>query len=382
MEMDERLEVLILRTLGLSQEDVAGVLNCAKQSVVEVDRWFRDGPRGESFALLDDQRITRLVNRDFPSLGLEAVNLIRAAQITADDILLHYGWVSPTDAASGQVAVVPAYALRLEEHWAKLRQMAVTFREQLTPPTIRQLFAAEICGTVHAASESGTWLLAADSWKQVFDVPLEAKAAASGGEGAVEARLLVEKEYLFPHLMSHLRAEFPEFAELDVWKTELAQLIGTCLEQARDVTLSSSTAAGLPYMRAGTQEWLSFQFPAYVCQFVLNYPRRETAPGLLTERQPDGSWRLVPEDFPAITLAGGKAVNEEPCREALASEVRRNARLEVWQQISSALAALESTAGRLRLQLTTVAERGDFAATCPLCEKYFVRTGHSRGGPA
>ena len=382
MTMDERLEVLILRTLGLSQDEVAGVLNCAKQSVVEVDRWFKGDRLGESLALLDDQRINRVANRDLLHLNLGIVNVARVVQITADDILLHYDRVNPGSAMQEEARVVPAYAMRLEEHWNNLRQLAEAFRQQLSSPSTRQLFAAEVCSRVYAAAQSGELLLSSDSWRQLFDAPVEVKAAAGGGEEAVEARFLVEKEHLFPHLMSHLRAEFPKFAKLDAWKAQMVRLIATCLEQARDVTLSCSTAAGLPYMRAGDLEWLSFQFPAYLCQVVMQNPGRETAPELVTEVQSDGSWRLRPRDYPAIALAGGKATTDARCREAFDGEVSRNAGLEVWRQIAGDLESLESSGAELRLMLATVIERGDFRGTCPLCGDYFVRAGRSRGGPA
>ncbi len=370
MAMDERLKVLILRTLGLSQEGVAGVLHCAKQSVVEVERWFREDPRGEGLELLDDQRIRRLVSRDFPSMELLPAILIRAGQITADDLLLHYGRVSQTDTRPTPHTVEPVYARRLEKHWASLRRVAATLREQLSPPSVRVLFSAEVCQMAHAAAESGARLPSGDRWKRVCDAPVEIRAAP-GGEGAIEARLLVEDDFLYSHLVSHLRAEFPEFRQIDAWTARLAKLIQSCLLQALDITLSCSSAAGLPYMGVGVQDWITYQFPAYLCQVVLDNPGRETAPALFTEAQSDGSWRLRPTDYPAITLAAGSATTDARCREACDQEFRRIASLEAWRQIKGDLERLESAAAELRVMLSTVIERGDFRGTCPLCEGYF-----------
>jgi hypothetical protein len=374
MEKGERLKVLILRTLGLSQEDVARVAHCAKQSVGEVESWFRNSPQAELTILLDDSRIRRLVGRDFTDMGLAPADLIRAGQITADDILLHYDRAGRTDTALERRAFDPLYTRRLEEHWEKLRQVAASLREQLSPLPARILFSAEVCRMVHAAAESGAPLPRGDRWRQVFDAPVEVREAVAGGQRAIEARLLVENEFLFPPLLSHLQAEFPEFAGLATWQARLGEVVGACLEQVRDVTLGCSTAAGLPYMSAGTQEWLSFQFPAYICQVVMENPGRETAPELVTEVQSDGSWRLTPRDYPAITLAGGKATADARCREAFDSEFRRNTCLEVWRQIAGDLERLESGASELRPMLATVIERGDFRATCPLCQDYFVRS--------
>ncbi len=123
IEMDRQLRILILRTLGLDQDEVAGVLHCAKSSVVEGERWFRNLPQDEALALVNDQRIKRLIDdREFRKLELDNDNFIKAGRITADDILLHYGHVRPGNAIAEGGTVVPKYAPRLEEHWSKLRQ--------------------------------------------------------------------------------------------------------------------------------------------------------------------------------------------------------------------------------------------------------------------
>ena len=373
LEIDGRLKVLILRTLGLSQEDVAGVVHCAKQSVVEAERWFRDSPCGELSALLDDQRIRRLVGRDFPGMELASADLIRAGQMTADDILLHYG---RTDARRAHSTVDPVYARRLEEHWAKLRQVATSLREQLSPPPARVLFSAEVCQLVHAAAACGAPLTQGERWRQVFNAPVEIRATA-GAERAIEARLLVQDEFLYPQLVSHLQAESAGFAELDSWRKRLAQLLGGCLDQAREVTVGCSSAAGLPYIGAGMPDWLSYQFPAYVCQYATENPGCAIAPELLTEVQSDGSWRLTPRDFPAVTLAGGTGDHAEACLQAFAHEIGRNAGVTVWRDIATERAALEADAVALRRMLTTVIERGDFRGTCALCEGYFSSSRNS-----
>ena len=367
---DERLKVLLLRALGLSQDEVAGLLRCAKQSVGDVERWFKEDPQGEGMALLDNQRIRRLVGRDFPDLELEPSYLIRAGQITADDILLHYDKAGRTSDVRERRSVDPLYARRLEEHWAKLRELTVALREQLSPLPVRILFSAEVSQSVHAAAESGEPPFQGDRWRQVFNAPVEIRSVAGGGEAAIEARLLAQGEFLFPHLISHMKAEFSEFGSLDEWQSRLGEVLGACLDRSRDVTSSCSTAAGLPYLRAETQEWLSYQFPAYLCQVVMQTLGRETAPELVTEVQADGSWRLRPKDYPAIALAGGSATADARCREAFAGEIARNAGITAWRDVATGLATLEADAAPLRMLLTTVIERGDFRGTCALCEAY------------
>lgn len=371
MKMDERIRVLILRTLGLDQDEVVAVLHCAKLSVVEVEKWFKAVPLDEALALLDEHRIKRLIDRDLEDLELEPTDFIKAGRITADDILMRYGHVSPASAIAEEVAVVPAYAVRLEEHWSKLRQLAEALRGQLSAPSTRQLFAAEVCDRVHAAADTGAPLLPTEGWRGVFDAPFEVRAAADSGEASVEARVLAQGEFLFPSLVSHMKAESREFSRMDEWQSQLGEVVALCLDRARDVTFSCSAAAGLPYIRAGLSEWLSYQFPAYVCQVALEHPGVEDAPVLVTEAEADGSWRLTPRDCPAITLAGGTASADARCREAFAAEIRRNAGVEMWHDIAAGLTALEADAAPLRQLLTTVIVRGDFRGTCALCESYF-----------
>jgi hypothetical protein len=310
-------------------------------------------------------------------MALLPADLIRAGQITADDLLVHYGRAGHTDARPTPHTVDPVYVRRLEEHWASLRQVAAGLKEQLSSPPARVLFSAEVCQVVHAAAMGGAPLAQSDRWRQVFNGPIEIRLAA-GEKGAIEARLLVEDEFLYPHLMSHLRAESPGFAKLDSWREQLARILGHCLDQAQDVTVDCSAAAGLPHIAAGVPDWISYQFPACVCQFALENPGCDSVPRLLTVVQSDGSWRLTPVDSPAITLAGGTGDHVEDCLQAFAHEIGRNAGVAVWRDIAAELTALEATAAPLRLLLSTVAERGDFAATCPLCEHYFVRAVRSR----
>ena len=384
MEMDEYLKILILRTLGLSQDDVAGLLHCAKQTVVNADKWFANCPQGEAFALVDDQGIRRLVGRDFPDMELSPNQLIKAGQVTGDDILLHYSRVRPHEDRSAEeipslvevepvARVDPVYVKLLERHWGRLREQAIAFRTQLLPPDIETLFGAEVCRKVYHAIQSGASLLSTSSWTKVVDAPLELKLLiGTAQERMAEVRLSVEQEFLFPHLLSHMQAEFAEFAQFEVWKTQLGRLVQMCLERAENVTRSCSGAAGMYYSGGGRQKWLSFYFPAYVCQFVFNHTYSETMPKLYTELQPDGLWKLMPEECPAITLALDSADHIHRCQEVLIKEVRDNTRLEVWREIGKELADLQTKADQLQIMLTTAIEKVNFKGACSLCEGCFA----------
>jgi len=115
---------------------------------------------------------------------------------------------------------------------------------------------------------------------------------------------------------------------------------------------------------------------------VLEHADGEAAPGLSSERQTDGSWRLAPEEFPAITLAGGTGEGADRCRAAFEAEVRQSAGLEAWQSVQSDLAALASGAAQLQPLLATVIERGDFRGRWALCADYFAHDEGASRPPA
>ena len=383
MDLERYLTILILRTLGFSQDEVAGLVRCAKQTVVEAERWFTICPQGDAFALVDDQRIRRLVGREFPDMGLTPNQLIKAGQITGDDILLHYGRVRLHEAKAvegmpsmGEAEAVdkvdPVYIKLLERHWDRLREQAITVKTQLSPPGVEALFGAEVCHKVYNAVQSASPLLSTSSWKKVIDAPFELRLSGSATERAVEVRLLVEKEFLLPHLISHLEVEFGEFTRFEAWKEQLGQLIQVCLERAERISRSCSISSGMYYLGKGRQKGLSWHFPTYVCQFILNHLYSETVPGLHAEPQPDGLWKLVPEELPSITLAVDTGDHIHRCQEVLVKEVRDNTGLQVWHEIKKELADLRTKADQLQAMLTTVVERGNFKGTCSLCEGYFT----------
>ncbi|MFC2058390.1 hypothetical protein ACFLTS_01945 [Chloroflexota bacterium] len=385
MEMDEYLKVFILRTLGINQDEVAGLLHCAKQTVVNAERWFNSCQPGEVSALLDDQRIKRVVNRDFLDIGLKSNQLLRAGQVTGDDILLHYGRVRPqkvSEEAGGTVSLAkvepvsrvdPIYTKLLGDHWDKLREHAIVFRTQLLPPGIEALFGAEMCQKAYHAIESGSPLLSDSSWTKVIEAPIKLKLlSGTAPERTIEVRLSVEEEFLFPHLLSHLQAESDEFNQFEAWKNQLGRVIQLCLEGTENVTRSCSSAAGMHYIGAGRQKWLSFYFPAYVCQFVLNNLHSEAKPGTYTELQPDGLWKLMPEGSPAITLALDTGDHIQCCQEALDKEIKDNAELQLWHDIEKELKGLGGKTDRLQNMLTAAIEKGAFKGTCSICEGYFT----------
>jgi hypothetical protein len=88
---EKNLSILILRTLGLSQDDVKGIVGCGKSTVVKLERWIRQCDQHEVNKLCDDQAMKRLVEREFPRLKEMSDDIFnRAVQLRGEDILRHY----------------------------------------------------------------------------------------------------------------------------------------------------------------------------------------------------------------------------------------------------------------------------------------------------
>jgi hypothetical protein len=350
--------------------------------VGEAERWFNHCSQGEALALVDDLRIRRLIGREFPEMGLTPTQMIKAGQITGDDILFHYGKALPDEVkatkerpslgqAEGMARVAPVYIKLLEHHWDRLREQSIAFRTQLSPPTIETLFAAEVCHKAYNAVQSGAPLLPSSSWSRVFDAPFDLRTSGSVTGGTIEVRLLVEEEFLFPHLVSHLEAEPSQFTQFGDWKEQLGRLVQLCLERAENISRSCCLPSGMYYLGRNRQKGLSWHFPAYVCQFILSHLHLETAPRFHTEPRSDGLWVLMPEEFRAITLAVDTRDHIDRDQEVLVKQVKDNVKIPVWQQISHALIDLKINSDQLQATLTTIIERGNFKGTCSLCEEYF-----------
>jgi len=83
--------VAVLRLLDRSQDYVASALHIAKRQVGNIEDWIKAGRLESVEAVFDDQALKRTIGRELPILEeIEPHILIRAGQVTADDILQHY----------------------------------------------------------------------------------------------------------------------------------------------------------------------------------------------------------------------------------------------------------------------------------------------------
>ena len=84
------LAIAMLRLAGLGQKDVAKFTKCANQTVVDVEKWLKEGDFYKVASICDDQSIKKMVATEAIYWGLEQETLVKLDRITQDDILRHY----------------------------------------------------------------------------------------------------------------------------------------------------------------------------------------------------------------------------------------------------------------------------------------------------
>lgn len=91
-DLHECLAILTLRTLGSSQEETASIVHRHKSLVSMVEDWFsKELTYPEAVKVSEDMAIKSTVHILLvPSEQIKPETLVKAAQLTADDILRHY----------------------------------------------------------------------------------------------------------------------------------------------------------------------------------------------------------------------------------------------------------------------------------------------------
>lgn len=121
--------VAVLRILGGSQDEVASELRIGKMKVEAIEYWIKAESLRHVEAIFDDQPLKRVVGRELPSYEeVEPSVLVRAGQVTGDDILRHYrdDYLGQQQAPAEQ----PPYAET--PHRQKMRELAKALAERIS----------------------------------------------------------------------------------------------------------------------------------------------------------------------------------------------------------------------------------------------------------
>ncbi|NQT74490.1 MAG: hypothetical protein HQ553_17260 [Chloroflexi bacterium] len=362
-ELDVYLKVLVLRVLDVSLTDAAKAVCRATQVALDAERWIKTSPQREvEMVVGDDDRIRRLVGRDLPGSGLVDAVLVKAGQVTGDDILKHYKRDRSIDPTTG-----PLDVKSLRRHFGRLRLKAETMRNQLQVPEPSQILSPETCGMVISSQLSGAIQWPGPQWGSCFGTSVEWRQTTDIDDILVEVRLPLEADDTFGNLHDHLSAESPEMIDAFVeWRETMGQWLQLCLEQVHQTVGNCRERTGLDYVGSGIPEGLFSATPAYVGQFAWHHPDANATPQLDRIAREE-KWCLVPSGLPGWGLVLGPPDALDQISQALTKLIADTAGQPVWTRIRQMHDDLGQRTAQMRSQLTTIIERGEFKGTCPAC---------------
>lgn len=124
------LAIAMLRAVGVDQKDTARYVRCANQTVVDVDKWFREEDYHRVARICDDQSIKKMVAAEVIYWGLEQEIVVKLDRLTQDDILRHYrhDYHETIDFSSPSFQKHTSAVLRLLDTYAG--QLAVTYEPE------------------------------------------------------------------------------------------------------------------------------------------------------------------------------------------------------------------------------------------------------------
>lgn len=226
----------------MSQATAAKAVGRANQVAVEAERWIKESPQVEVETVVgDDARIRRLVGRDFPGMGLIDSVLLKAGQVTGDDILLRYGRKRSVDRR-----LEPLDAESLRRHFTRLGYQAGAMREQLQVPKPMAIFSPDTCGMVISSQISGVIPWSGPQWGSCFGTPLEWRQSTDEDEISVQVKLPLELNDTFRNLRNHLSAEFPTIIDaFEEWREMMGRWLQLCLDQIHWAVAICSERTGL-----------------------------------------------------------------------------------------------------------------------------------------
>ncbi|MFC1926225.1 hypothetical protein ACFLWV_00540 [Chloroflexota bacterium] len=125
IDLDKRLQILILRTSGLTQDEVLSILHCGKLTVVDSERWFKGLPYTEAERLCNDTDIKRVVRKESITKSDELTTdlLVKAAQVTVDDILRRFREDYLLETSEHNSAALAIERMK-QNHWVDLADVA------------------------------------------------------------------------------------------------------------------------------------------------------------------------------------------------------------------------------------------------------------------
>ena len=377
--------IVILGAMGISQDDMADIVHCGKQTVGRYQKWFRELPYERARSLVPDDRIKLFVKEDFPKITrLDKDKIANALERnpTTESVLLYYGH-SPAAEKKPEPPQSPltvAQSINLDllgRHWDRLRELTVTLREQskaLTPETI---FTADVCHSIYTSVIFKTPLIPSAHWGRLFEAPFMIREL-SQDPIRLEVKLLVEWESLFPQLLKHLGFDDSHFFPVGftLWKVLYSSIVSLSLEIIKKVTIECPRVTSAGYAFTDREYGLRWELPAHLCRYMLAQYAGKPIPWITPLNSYDGREpvKLVPQDrFVGITLAQEADFDRMKRHETALTELVKR----IFEEDDKILSSLNKTfpqiailSSELRKVLTKVIERGDYRGSCDICQRF------------
>ena len=188
-DLNKCLAILILDSVGCSQDDIAGILHCAKLTVGNVEIWFKELRREESLSFCNEQALKSAfwMNIIPSDQEISREKLACAAQATRDYILMHYGKLKRKQPEQPLLMPLP------QQHYARLSDAATLLRLNIKEVKQRKRVLVGNIIRGHIARPKVN-----DNRPQIQLNDVDKVNAEC--------------------LLSHLKATYPEFEEIKSWE--------------------------------------------------------------------------------------------------------------------------------------------------------------------
>jgi hypothetical protein len=254
IEANKALCILVLRTLGQSQEDVAGIIRCREAVVGRTESWFcQTLDYREALVFVDDQTIEHIVVRELPSYGLPEETLERARQATGDDVLRHFRiedyWANAPQGTRHRDPIQEQHYLEeIRSHWDSLLSMLGDLQGVgVFPPEAREIL----------------------SWKSRYPKESEwpvSKGSAHGCQGGVvSVTLSVKDEPEWECVNEHLSGH-PVLAAVDAFEKATEQDLAAKWNLAEELLIQVEVEVGVPVTLGTTQ--ISIEQPSLTFEYL------------------------------------------------------------------------------------------------------------------
>jgi len=319
---DRDLAILLLRTVGYSQDTVASILHCGKSLIGNVEDWFaKKLTYADAIDICNSAAINEVINTDlYLREEVKKDDILKLTRITPDTILRHYRHDYVSSLA-----------------WQKYLNLAAQLKVSIFNVSEKDwsIWGLRDTGEPPLTSEAGIKI-----WMD---------------RGQLVVKLAVENDDNFPALISYLKASFPDFREYNSWRQLLAEFSKACWNMAHEILRTAEEKSGLPlspFPVMGKGHLVNV--PRYIYEFALDNYRSDNYPDMEILPNNTSHFRLVVKCYPDYELAIGSHDEMERCSKVTIALANQYAQDERFGKIKTAYGELKQQAAPFQAILTDI----------------------------